>query len=148
MKNPLTFQIMRFSSINPKNTILKYWKKSAKTWMCACCQIESKTQFKYSFRGSMVERPHTTGGARVQSQAISLYLNLGSLNHKRKLTGWNLQSRSGTKCFAVYPIWWRHRVNNSVSLRIYSHHTQNCVFSNKYLEINICSFHGSLVERP
>ncbi len=54
--------------------------------MCACFQIEPKSQFMYSFHGSMVDRPHTIrGGGRVQSQAHSLHLNLGSLHHKMKV---------------------------------------------------------------
>jgi hypothetical protein len=41
----------------------------------------------YSFYGSLVERPHPIrggGGVRVQSQAKTLYLNLGSLHLKIK----------------------------------------------------------------
>ncbi len=41
-----------------------YWKKSAKTLMCAYCQIDPKTLNMYSCHGSLVERPHPiTGGA-------------------------------------------------------------------------------------
>jgi hypothetical protein len=55
MKNPLTYQI-----IDKKNRLIKkmrqnFWKKSAKTWMCACCQIDPKTHNIYSLHGSLVE---------------------------------------------------------------------------------------------
>ncbi len=53
--------------------------------MCACCQIEPKTQNMYSTHFSLVERPHHIRGAQVQSQANTLYLDLGSLHHKMKI---------------------------------------------------------------
>ncbi len=116
--------------------------------MCACCQIESKTHYMYSFRGSMVERSLTFrwGPCSIPGNFIIFKLGLSPSQEETYRMKSPISLRN--KIFAVYPIWWRHRVNNSVPLRIYSHHTQNCVFSNKYVEINIYSFHGSLVERP
>jgi hypothetical protein len=52
----------------------KYWKNSAKTWMCTCCQIESKTQFMYSFHGSMVEHPHTIRGRVFNPRQIQVWV--------------------------------------------------------------------------
>ncbi len=53
-----------------------YWKKSAKTWMCACCEKESKTQL-ISFHGSMVERPHTFRGGACSIPGIIIIFKLG-----------------------------------------------------------------------
>ncbi len=53
-----------FAENAPK--ILKKFRQNMDVQWCKCCQIESKTQFMYSFHGSMVERPHTIrGGGRV-----------------------------------------------------------------------------------
>jgi hypothetical protein len=41
--------------------------------------FDKNPQNLYSLHGSLVERQFSIGGARIQAQAISLYLNMGSL---------------------------------------------------------------------
>ncbi len=55
----------------------KILKKSAKTRMCACCQIESKTTFMYSLNGSMVERPNTIRGGACSIPCKFIIFKLG-----------------------------------------------------------------------
>ncbi len=67
----------------------KYWKKSAKTWRCACWQIEPKRSRKCI--ASMAHWQSVlilSGGVcsihRFNPRQKTLYLNLGSLYHKMK----------------------------------------------------------------
>ncbi len=66
------------------------WKKSAKTWLCAYFQIEPKTQIVYSVHSALAERQLSIRNVRVQTQATSIYLNLGFLYHKMKMWAYNL----------------------------------------------------------
>ncbi len=58
--------------------------------MCSYCPIEPKTQIVYSIHSSLVERQLSIRGARVQTQATTIYLNLGFLYHKMKMWACNL----------------------------------------------------------
>ncbi len=54
-----------------------YWKKSAKTWMCACWQIEPKTQNMYSLHSSLVEHQLPVRGGASPSPGKNNIFKLG-----------------------------------------------------------------------
>ncbi len=66
-QNPLVILYLNLGSLYRSLHKMRqnYLKKSAKTWMSACSQIEPKTQHMYNLHGSVVERQLSIGGARV-----------------------------------------------------------------------------------
>jgi hypothetical protein len=44
-----------------------YWKKSAKTWMCTCCQTEHNNSDMYSIHSSLVKRQLSIRGCGCSS---------------------------------------------------------------------------------